>query len=248
MYDPWCGIGHSVLMLGMEDIGAHGKVLPQWGLLLSRWGWLVFIDNLPGFRLACIWLGRHFPTDLNEEGRSTLKGSGSIMGAEGSDWIEGRKEKTRRTWTFVVLGSLICSGINKYSYSQPPLWALQTPLQWRTLLSNMSSQNQCPLKLFLTMYLVKAMTEATNTFHYHASLLQAPNEVLSGCLCVIRIFRNSSLLLNLPVYLVLCLCRAHADAVHWTAGSYALCALSAFLWLARQTSPQAMCPHSWGTF
>lgn len=117
MYDPWCGIGHSVLMLGTQDIGAHGKVLPQWGLLLSHWGWLIFIDNLPGFRLACIWLGRHFPTDLNEEGRSTLKGSGSIMGAEGPDWIEGRKEKTRWTWTFHVLGSLICSGINKYSYS-----------------------------------------------------------------------------------------------------------------------------------
>lgn len=85
-------------MLGTQDIGAHGKVLPQWGLLLNHRGWLIFIDNWFGFRLICVWLERHFPTDLNEEGRSTLNVSGSIMEAEGPDWIEGRKEKTR--WTY----------------------------------------------------------------------------------------------------------------------------------------------------
>lgn len=115
MMESPCGIGHSVLMLGTQNIGAHSKVLPPWGLLLSHRGWLIVIDNLPGFRLVCIWLGRHFPTDLNEEGRSTLKGNGSVTGAEGPDWIKGRKEKTRQTWTFLLLGFLICSGINAYS-------------------------------------------------------------------------------------------------------------------------------------
>lgn len=54
------------------------------------------------------------------------------------------------------------------------------------------------------------MTEATDTFHYHVSLLQGSYRDI----CVIRIVRKSSLLLNLPVCLVLRLHRAHASAVH----------------------------------
>lgn len=107
------GIGHSVLMLGTQDIGTHGKVLPQWGLLLSHQGWLIFIDNLSGFRLTCIWLGRHFPTDLNEEGKIHPKCEWLYHGSWRPRLNRREERKTRGTWTFLVL---VCLGINEYLY------------------------------------------------------------------------------------------------------------------------------------